>query len=103
MKVPTNEKFIPNELLYGDTRTHPRVPICYAEDVVGQAISASREAIDEANNSIVDNMNSFLGDVIGELQETEEKAKQKPRDASKDGRVVSITDEEGLGDDQGGS
>ena len=101
--TPTNEKFIPNELLYGDTRTHPRVPICYAEDVVGQAISASREAIDEANNSIVDNMNSFLGDVIGELQETEEKAKQKPRDASKDGRVVSITDEEGLGDDQGGS
>ena len=101
--TPTNEKFIPNELLYGDTRTHPRVPICYAEDVVGQAISASREAIDEANNSIVNNMNAFLGDVIGELQETEEKAKQKPRDASKDGRVVSITDEEGLGDDQGGS
>jgi hypothetical protein len=101
--TPTNEKFIPNELLYGDTRTHPRVPICYAEDVVGQAISASREAIDEANNSIINNMNAFLGDVIGELQETEEKAKQKPRDASKDGRVVSITDEEGLGDDQGGS
>jgi len=101
--TPTNEKFIPNELLYGDTRTHPRVPICYAEDVVGQAISASREAIDEANNSIVNNMNAFLGDVIGELQEAEEKAKQKPRDASKDGRVVSITDEEGLGDDQGGS
>lgn len=101
--TPTNEKFIPNELLYGDTRTHPTVPICYAEDVVGQAISASREAIDEANNSIVNNMNAFLGDVIGELQEAEEKAKQKPRDASKDGRVVSITDEEGLGDDQGGS
>ena len=101
--TPTNEKFIPNELLYGDTRTHPRVPICYAEDVVGQAISASREAIDEANNSIVNNMNAFLGDVIGELEETEQKAKQKPRDASKDGRVVSITDEEGLGDDQGGS
>ena len=101
--TPTNEKFIPNELLYGDTRTHPRVPMCYAEDVVGQAISASREAIDEANNSIVNNMNAFLGDVIGELQETEEKAKQKPRDASNDGRVVSITDEEGLGDDQGGS
>ena len=101
--TPTNEKFIPNELLYGDTRTHPRVPICFAEDVVGQAISASREAIDEANNSIVNNMNAFLGDVIGELEETEQKAKQKPRDASKDGRVVSITDEEGLGDDQGGS
>jgi len=101
--TPTNEKFIPNELLYGDTRTHPTVPICYAEDVVGQAISASREVIDEANNNIVNNMNAFLGDVIGELEETEEKAKQKPRDASNDGRVVSITDEEGLGDDQGGS
>ena len=95
--------FIPNEFLYGDTRTHPRVPICYAEDVVGQAISASREAIDEPNNSIVNNMNSFLGDIIGELQETEQKAKPKARDASKDGRVVTITDEEGLGDDQGGS
>ena len=31
------------------------------------------------------------------------KSKPKPRDASNDGRVVSITDEEGLGDDQGGS
>ena len=32
--------------------------MCYAEDVVGKAISASREVIDEANNNIVNNMTS---------------------------------------------
>jgi len=45
----------------------PSVPVCYAEDVVGEVISYNKEEIDTANNSIVDNLNVFLDDVQSEL------------------------------------
>ena len=64
-----------NEVLYGDIPTHPTVPMCYAEDVIGQAINDSKEAIDQANNSVINGMNAFLGDVISELKLQEDKAK----------------------------
>ena len=31
-----------DETLYGDEKTHPTVPICYAEDVMGQALAGSK-------------------------------------------------------------
>ena len=89
--------------LYGDVRTHPKVPICYAENIMGQAISGSKGAIDEANNNIINSMNAFIEDMSSELGEMYQKSKPRVRDASNDGKVVSISDEEGLGDDQGGS
>tara|TARA_B100000902_G_scaffold359010_1_gene374470 strand:+ start:5714 stop:7894 length:2181 start_codon:yes stop_codon:yes gene_type:complete len=91
------------EVLYGDTRTHPTVPICFSEDVIGQAIAGSRDAIETANNNIVNGMNSFIGDMESELKDVEQAAKPKARDASLDGAVLGITDEEGLGNNQGGS
>ena len=89
--------------LYGDVRTHPTVPICYAENIMAQAIAGSKGAIDEANNNIIKSMNAFIEDMGAELGEMEQKSKPRARDVSNDGRVVSISDEEGLGDDQGGS
>ena len=89
--------------LYGAVRTHPRVPICYAENIMAQAIAGNKGAIDEANNNIIKSMNAFIEDMSAELGEMEQKSKPRARDASNDGRVVSISDEEGLGDDQGGS
>ena len=47
--------------------TVPKVPICAAEDLVGQAISANKSQIDDANNTIIQNVNAFLDDVQGEL------------------------------------
>lgn len=47
--------------------TVPKVPVCAAEDLVGQAISANKSQIDEANNTIVDNLNAFLDDIQGQL------------------------------------
>ena len=91
------------EVLYGDTRTHPTVPICFSEDVIGQAIAGSRDAIETANNNIVNGMNSFIGDMESELKDVEQAAKPKARDASRDGAVLGISDEEGLGNNQGGS
>ena len=47
--------------------TAPKVPICVAEDFVGQALSASKDQIDQANNTILDNLNAFLDDIQGQL------------------------------------
>ena len=48
--------------------TYPKVPICYAEDLIGQAISSVKSEINDANNSVVNNMNAYLIDVKGQLQ-----------------------------------
>jgi hypothetical protein len=45
----------------------PEVPICYAEDVVGQVISSNKTEIDEANNTILDNVNAFLEDIQNQI------------------------------------
>ena len=92
-----------DETLYGDVKTHPTVPICYAEDIMGQAISGSKDAIVEANSNVIKSMNAFLDDMKIELGDAEQAAKPKARDASLDGAVLGITDEEGLGNNQGGS
>ena len=92
-----------DETLYGDEKTHPTVPICYAEDIMGQAISGSKDAIVEANSNVIKSMNAFLDDMKIELGDAEQAAKPKARDASLDGAVLGITDEEGLGNNQGGS
>ena len=45
----------------------PDVPICYAEDIVGQVISFNKTEIDEANNTILDNINTFLEDIQNQI------------------------------------
>jgi len=45
----------------------PSVPICYAEDLVADAIFANKNAINDANNSIVKNINAFFDDIQGQL------------------------------------
>ncbi len=92
-----------DQTLYGDVPTHPTVPVCYAEDVMGQAIAGSKDAIVEANSNVIKSMNAFLDDMKIELGDAEQAAKPKARDASLDGAVLGITDEEGLGNNQGGS
>lgn len=48
-------------------RTTPFVPICYAEDIVGQIISLNKEDIDNANNALLRNINAFLEDIQDQL------------------------------------
>jgi len=52
---PSNRKITPN------------VPICYAEQLAGQAISFNKQQINDANNTIVDNLNVFLDDIQGQI------------------------------------
>jgi len=48
-------------------RTLPEVPVCYAEDLVGKVIAANKQNIEDANNSILDNINAFVSDIQEEL------------------------------------
>ena len=48
-------------------RKKPKIPVCYAEDVAGQVFSATRDEINEFNETIFDNVNGFLTDIQGEL------------------------------------
>ena len=50
-----------------DKRKHPYVPMCYAEEIVGQAISFSKNDITEANNTLINNVNAFLDDIQGQI------------------------------------
>lgn len=48
-------------------KRQPQVGTCYAEDVIGQVMYANKQAIDDANNNLVNNVNSFLEDIQNEL------------------------------------
>lgn len=50
-----------------DQRTNPKVPMCYAEDLAGQTISASSSQINEFNQTIFDNIDTFLMDIDEQL------------------------------------
>lgn len=50
-----------------DKRKNPYVPMCYAEEIVGQAISFSKNDITDANNTLINNVNAFLGDIQGQI------------------------------------
>ena len=45
----------------------PRIPPCVAEDIIGQVLSANKDAIDAANNSLLDNINAFLQDIRDQM------------------------------------
>ena len=84
------------------TVTKPTVPMCYAEDVAAQIIHAHKETIDEANNAILNNMNSFIADMQDMLGIEEQKPSGLLPGLEK-GAIVSITDEEVLDQVRGGT
>ena len=68
MNLDETEKKIRNNLnnpIQKDTAA--KVPVCYAETLVGQVMAISRPEIDKANNSLLDNVNAFLDNVQTEV------------------------------------
>ena len=47
--------------------TNPYAPMCTAETITAQVLAGSRPEIDDANNNLVDNLNSYLDDINGTL------------------------------------
>ena len=84
-----------------DKLTTPSVPMCYAEDVVGKIIYANQDLINKANQAVIENMNTFIGDmqniIAGEPIQQEDKSSLLP------GAIVGITDEEVLDQVRGGT
>jgi len=91
------------DVKYGDVGTYPKVPICYAENIIGQALGANKQAIDQATSNIIDGVNAFIGDMQSELEEMDKKMQPKAFDNSGEGKVLGFSDEEGGGNIQGGS
>ena len=50
-----------------DIVTTPNVPICYAEVIVGQVIAYSKDDIDKANNTLLNNINAFIDDMQNQV------------------------------------
>ena len=51
----------------GKPKAIPKVPICNSEDVIATVLSASKDKINETNQNILDNMDSFIGDCMNDL------------------------------------
>ena len=50
-----------------DINRQPRVPMCYAEDVIATLISSNQTEINDANNNLLTNVNEFVKDIQSEL------------------------------------
>ena len=45
----------------------PKIPPCVAEDIIGKVLAANKDAIDIANNTLLDNINAFLQDIRDQM------------------------------------
>lgn len=73
--------------------TAPQVPMCAAEDIIGEALTAARQDIQDLNNGTMGNLNSFIGGVQNQLEELDQDLDDRAIDNT-NGGVVTITDEE---------
>jgi len=83
--------------------TTPKVPICYAEDLVAQVFAANQDALSGISSSQHRNYNRYLKDVQSQLEEVDKRLAEKAWDKSQVGKVFGITDEEEDDLPQGGT
>ena len=50
-----------------DGNTYTSVPACAAEDMMGTILAIHKDAINDANNNLIDNINSFIDDLQSQL------------------------------------
>ena len=73
--------------------TTPKVPMCYAEDIVAQGIAVNKDKIEKIAQSQHTNYNRFLDGVKSQLEEMDKKMEDKSEDRSDVGKVSGISDE----------
>ena len=74
--------------------TTPKVPMCYAEDLVAQIFAVNQDAIAGISSNQHTNYNRYLKDVKSMLVENDQKAEQQAYDKTGLGKVLKISDEE---------
>ena len=85
-----------------ERKTYTKVPICYAEDIVGKVFSYNKSSINGAVEKAVKGMNMYVSDMQSQLDAYDATFAYK---AVKDdeNQVIALSDEEGLNDDRGGA
>ena len=86
-----------------EKKTGPKVPMCYAEDLIAKSLSINKERIDQHNDAVVNNINRFLTDVKNEMISLDAEIKPKSIDASKQGAITQTTKYAWESDDYGGT
>ena len=66
-KAAREEALTPQPQGEDATKTYVKVPVCTAEDIVGQVLAVHKDQINEANNTIINNVNTFMDDLQSEL------------------------------------
>ena len=74
--------------------TTPRVPMCYAEDVVAQVIVLNQDKIAGISSNQFRNYNRYINDLKSELEETDRRLAANAYDKTDLGKVLEISDEE---------
>jgi len=100
---PITGTIVEREVVLPPTRTHPKVPICSAESIVGTAIAEVRKDIEDVNNSNIRGVSRYIEDTTSQLQGLDNSLKEKSDDASQNGGVLTITDAEVLDNVLGGT
>ena len=83
-----------------DKPTIPKVPVCYAEDLAAKVISTNKNMINSANDKIIKSVNYFMDDMQKMLLKT---GASEDSGESKNGQIMTITDEEVLDQVRGGT
>ena len=83
--------------------TTPKVPICYAEDLVAQVFAVNQSSLSGISSSQQRNYNRFLGGLKDQLQDMDNQLEKTSYDKSNIGKVTKVTDEEEDDLPQGGT
>ena len=83
--------------------TTPKVPMCYAEDLVAQVFAINQDALSGISDNQHKNYNRYLKDLQSQLQKEDQKFEASAYDKSNLGKVTEITDEEEDDLPQGGT
>ena len=71
----------------------PKVPVCYAEDIIAQGIAVNRAQMSKIANDQHKNYNRFLEGMKSQLNKADQEMKDTAPDMSEVGKVTGISDE----------
>ena len=86
-----------------ELQTHPIVPMCSAEDIVGTAIALVKDDINKANDNSIQGVSKYVGEMTAQLERLDSDLKERAPDESTAGAILTITDEEVMDEVRGGT
>jgi hypothetical protein len=94
---------ITETVIVKEDNTHPEVPICSAESIIGQAISTVEKDIIKSNTDTLTGISGYLGDVKRQLDRMDADLETKAGEDTNAGKVLTLTDDEVLDNVVGGT